>query len=424
MPESKMTITADYLTLAKVLQRTTQNYIVPLFQRRYSWSAEEQCATLWKDVQRAVEKDKIHFMGALVLQQKEPKHGLDRQLIIDGQQRLTTFTLLIAALRDKLDKLQKNSRLSAKIEEMLVCPNYKEDGYPIEGISDAKDGYFRIHPSEKDQKDYYKIILGKANEADHDSKIYRAYKFFYDNLKNFDVERIEEYYFKLCQNIGLAVIQLQNADNPYEVFSSLNQKGLKLTVADLIRNHLFEQIPEEEQKKYYNEYFSRFETNFEELRKKINEIKAKAKQQKATIGIKDYNEETPTQFIYHLWTSEKGKIVPTRNLIQEVEDEIKGKEEAAEFLNKLKVYSDFYRRFVLPDFEPNLQVRTALENLVRLGEATFYPLLLKLFYARAEGKIDDETLIEMMEVVENVLVRRKLHGREAEGVNREFPRIA
>ncbi len=421
-----MNIKADFLSLSNVLRKTNYNYVVPLFQRRYSWT-QDQYSILWNDAKKAVNENRIHFTGAIVLQhrEKDPTAALYREIVIDGQQRLTTFTLLLAAMRNRIKEIEPESELLPIIEELIACPNYKKFGDVVEGIDEVRDGYFRIHPSDIDRKDYYHVILGNVEKAQKSSNIYQAYRYFYEQFKNMNLEKIKIFYSKFIENIGLVVIQLQNADNPYEVFSSLNQTGLRLTAADLIRNHIFEQIPESEQRKFYAEFYSPFELNFEELRTRIeqNALKKTKKVVKSPAIVTKYDPDTPTKFLYHLWAAREGRVFPVRTLVQEVTENIRGEENVKKFLEKIKTYSLFYRSFVLPEFEEDERVRQALEDLSRTGETTFHPLFLELFNARHEGRIDGSMLAELIRVVENFVVRRKLFGKKVEGLNKEFPRV-
>ncbi len=418
-----MNIKADFLSLSNVLRKTNYNYVVPLFQRPYSWR-ESQWSILWEDIQYLLKANEIHFMGAIVLQVKlSATVALHQEIVIDGQQRLTTFTLLLAAMRNKIKEIEPNSKLLPIIEELIACPNYKEYGDVVEGINEVRDGYFRIHPSDIDRKDYYHIILGNAEKAQKNSNIYQAYRYFYEQFKNMNLKEIDFFYSNFINNIGLVVIYLQNARNPNKVFSSLNDTGLRLTPADLIRNHVFEQIPENKQKKLYYDYYKPFELNFKELEKKVKELESREKKKPIGITIEYEPDKTPTKFLYHLWAAREGKTFPLRTLVNEVSENIRGEEDVEKFLEKIKTYSLFYRSFVLPEFEEDERVQQALKDVSRTGESTFYPLFLELFNARHEGRIDGSMLAELIRVVENFVVRRKLFGKKTEGLNKDFPRV-
>ena len=420
-----MKIDASYQPLSNVLQKTSQNYIVPLFQRRYSWT-DKECEVLWDDLMYildGVDTSKSHFVGAVVLQEKGTLQGLNRSLIIDGQQRLTTFTLLIAAIRDRFKEIDAPGSICAKIEELLACPNYKDTGIPLEGFGGLCEGYFRIQPSNHDKMDYYSIIFGKAFENKPPSLVYSAYALFKDKLKNFDAKKLNKCYELLIQNMGLVVITLQNTDNPYTVFSSLNQKGLRLTIADLIRNHLFEQIPENQQKAFYDDYMKPTEDVFEELKKKLSEKRKWLKANKYYGKLGDAEADYMSEFIYRFWAAKKSEIVPKNRLVDSIISEVKGVKAARAFMERMKIYSRFYASFILPDFESNIKVRLALEDIQRTGETTFYPLLMELFGMRHDGNINDDVLTQMIRAIENVLVRRKLYGVGVTGANKEFPKV-
>ena len=149
----------------------TKQYVIPLFQRAYSWTIKEW-ATLWTDLCELCEMEnpRTHFIGSIVnLPTISVPEGVAKYLLIDGQQRLTTIFILLILLRDKL--YSKNTRkLGDEINDTLLVNKFK-DG----------DDYYKLMPTQMDRKSF--ILLIKGEKIDEDSIVYKAYDFFDKKLK-------------------------------------------------------------------------------------------------------------------------------------------------------------------------------------------------------------------------------------------------
>ncbi len=233
--------------------------LIPLFQRPYTWK-EGNWRTLWDDVmvQYDLGDEGTHFMGAIVsVPAVAVPVGINKYLIIDGQQRLTTISILLCALRDCLDKNSADKNSASRIQEVYLTNRY----CPVEDT-------LKFVPTQADRDIYRQIVLDrKAPESD--SLMVQAYHFFKKELKkgvdlNGDPLDAAKVLTTLEQCLQVVMINLSNDDDPYLIFESLNFKGEPLTQADLVRNYLLMRFQhsitsEGEQERVYKAYWEPLE---------------------------------------------------------------------------------------------------------------------------------------------------------------------
>jgi uncharacterized protein with ParB-like and HNH nuclease domain len=209
---------ANETKLQKIVEGTNQ-YVVPLYQRQYSWEPK-QWTVLWDDLAELCEEEnpRTHFMGSIVTAptQSVPE-GVAKYLLIDGQQRLTTVFILLAALRDKAKQLQPET-LAPEIEQTLLRNMFKQ----------GNDTY-KLLPTQADRSAFIRIMRGEDME---DSLITSAYRFFDKKLRTADAVFLEKLKRVIVNHLIVVSIVLEKDDNPHLIFESLNAKGLPLSQAD------------------------------------------------------------------------------------------------------------------------------------------------------------------------------------------------
>ncbi len=243
-------------TIGDILYSRDQ-YIVPFFQREYSWK-KENWTRLWSDVLDLVKDGgkSRHFIGPLVCTPFEPFPGESKFQLIDGQQRMTTLSVLLAALRD-VARERGEENVEAEInEDFLVHKRGK--GWDR----------LKILPRAGDREVLRGIIEGDVTKEMKRQRLYRAYRYFRRMLER-HVEGLEQarpelrrFLAALTRQLSLVVITI-DGENPYEIFESLNSTGLPLEESDLIRNYLFMQVPLSEQDFFNNQTWQPFEDLFE-----------------------------------------------------------------------------------------------------------------------------------------------------------------
>ncbi len=226
---------ASETRLQQIIEGTKQ-YVVPLFQRPYSWGTREW-SMLWDDLNALLEDSDIHyhFIGSIVtLQTISVPQGVNKFLLIDGQQRLTTIFILLALIRDRARELQIGN-LTDKIHDLMLVNKYSE------GLD-----YYRILPTQVDRDMFCQLIdqkeVTRSGGKGKLEGIQGCYDFFHGKISRFDAERLKALQEVIIGRLSTVSIVLDSNDNPHLVFESLNAKGKPLTQADLVRNFFFMRV--------------------------------------------------------------------------------------------------------------------------------------------------------------------------------------
>lgn len=231
-----------------------KRYLIPLYQRQYAWKIEPQLQLLWEDIERAVSRlstDRAsltpHFMGAIVVAQiKTFGKQVQAFEVIDGQQRLTTFQLLLSALRDVA--AANGSRYADELQKYLLN----------DGVMETPEAErFKLWPSLTDRRAFVGTVDPKTDldaitprPLDEDGFIRRAvaaHAYFKAQIEahvgldgSFEEHRLELLFEALKEGLAIVSIELEGGDDPQTIFETLNSRGVELTPGDLMRNFIFQ----------------------------------------------------------------------------------------------------------------------------------------------------------------------------------------
>ncbi len=379
---------ADATTLLKFFEENQNNqFVIPIYQRLYSWK-KEQCEQLWDDIIKIGGNDKMngHFIGSIlyVLDGNTPSSPL---LIIDGQQRLTTITLLLIALRnhssDEVKILEKFSR--EKIESYLI--NSNKDG----------DKKFRLILSESDKDTLLSLIdKNKRKPSEPSLKIVENFKLFEEWISE-NTDKLETI-FKGLEKLMIVWIALEKGkDDPQLIFESMNSKGIGLTQTDLIRNYIIMETEVEKQENFYNQYWRAMEEDFKQ------------------------NETLFNRFVRHYLTIKIGKI-PNEKRVYEAFKDYQQKEgiEIEDLLKDLQKYCGYFCQIAFKK-EADKDLNKALSFLVDLEMDVVYPLLLELYSDYSDGILSKQDFIPIIYLTESYICRRAVCGIPSNGLNKFFP---
>ena len=356
----------------------TKQYVVPLFQRSYSWTKKEW-DILWNDIcdLYEMENPRVHFFGSIVnMPATSVPEGVAKFLLIDGQQRLTTVFILLSILKD-LALEGRKERLSDEIKNTLLLNQYK-DGYD----------HYKMMPTQVDRNAFLKVIEGQGHEAD--GQIGQAWKYLEKKVRtsNFDIENIKKI---LTQKFSVVSITLDTDDNPYLVFESLNAKGRSLSQADLIKNYFFMRIHISKQDEIYSKLWEPMQNN---LRDDLSE------------------------FIRHYMMRHGGNVRQT-DVYYALKDEV-SPDNTIDYLNSLNEYSMYYRNMKYPENISDKDLRVRFERLNRIEVTTAYPLILYVYGEFAHNNISKEQFCEVIDVIENYLIRRFVCDYKTNTLNKTF----
>jgi uncharacterized protein with ParB-like and HNH nuclease domain len=357
----------------------TKQYVIPLFQRTYSWT-EKEWDILWKDIVEIseMENPRTHFIGSIVnMPTVSVPEGVAKFLLIDGQQRITTIFIILVLLRNRAIESGKQ-RFAEEINNTLLVNQYKD------GID-----YYKLLPTQIDRT-HFQALINKQS-GDETSQIIKAYNYFEKKIKQsaFDSEKIKKI---ITANFSIVSIVLDANDNPYLVFESLNAKGRPLTQADLIRNFFFMRIHIDEQEAIYNRYWNPMQTQ---------------------LG------EKLTEFIRHFLMKD-GSIIKQNDVYYTLKEKVSA-QNATEYLSLLLQYSKYYNKFLNPSLESDLLIQKYLKRLNRIEVTTAYPFLLNIYNAYEEKKINKADFVEILKTIENYLIRRFVCNVPTNQLNKIFP---
>lgn len=287
----------------EIINGTTQ-FIIPVFQRDYRWT-EDQCRQLWDDIMRTAQPDskRGHFLGSIVyVAAGDTAAGFTRWLVVDGQQRLTTLTLLLTALRDHITEIGWSGGDDSPTPQQISGRYLKNE---FESGSRQRKIVLRRSDDEVLQS-----LINCTTPDNRLSAIVEAYDVFRDLLKGTDPDVV----YRGITNLVVVDVTLdRHIDNPQLVFESLNSTGIRLSQADLVRNYVLMQQPEADQTRLYEGYWSKIEALFRRSESVLDSfardyvaLRTKATKQAKTDQIYETFKRTFTQL-----TEEDGGIEQT-----------------------------------------------------------------------------------------------------------------
>ncbi|MFQ5398695.1 MAG: DUF262 domain-containing protein [Anaerolineae bacterium] len=359
----------------------TQQYVVPLFQRSYSWEKKEW-QVLWDDLAYLCENNepKSHFIGSIVtIPTISVPEGVAKYLLIDGQQRLTTIFILLTLLRDTA-KVNGEKELAAEIHQTMLVNYFKK------GVD-----YFKLLPTQADRAIFQNLI--KENMDPQNGRILGCYQFFQRKLKRGNVN-ILALNKAITTRLSVVSIVLDHDDNPHLVFESLNAKGRVLTQSDLIRNYFFMRIHVNEQEEMYAEYWEPMQTNLN---------------------------DNLTEFIRH-FLMRNGAVVNKNDVYFTLKERVSDRD-ALDALREIAKFAIYYQKLIAPEKEADTRLKIALRRLNRLEVTTAYPFLLNCYHDYSQNKLSSEDFITIVEIIENFIVRRFVCNVPTNQLNKIFPSL-
>ncbi len=361
-------------------------FLIPLYQRRYAWQ-KKHCQRLFSDLQKIQEKDiPSHFFGSIVsVKASETENDL---LIIDGQQRITTISILILAAINAV----KNGRMVCESEEFLkdtmekyLFAKYRrhvERKIKLRPIDDDKDAYDALFTNDEEQ-----FVPAEK------SGITNNYLFFYNLITGQGHPLVFEDLIESIERLIIIDICLDSKDNPQLIFESLNSCGKDLEEADKVRNYLLMSQSKELQERYYYNYWHKIE--------------------QATDG-------EPTMFIRDYLTL-KNKVISN---LEELYFDFKAYDEKEnmsreELLADMWKYAKYYRMANKGETQ-NVRINKKLRQLASIGSSVCMPFYLAFFDYAAQSQMGDEEQYEVLDVVENYWARRMVCGWPANYMSKSF----
>ncbi len=383
---------ADAIKLLDLIGKSQEKqFIIPIYQRVYSWE-KEQCKQLWDDIIKTGGNDQIegHFIGSIVfVHDGIYTTNYNELLIIDGQQRLTTITLLFIALRDHLNDedelLEKFSR--QKIQNRYLI-NSDEKG----------DKKFKLILSEPDRDTLLSLIdKDRRKPSEPSLKIIENFKLFEEWIRK-NTDKLETI-FKGLEKLMIVWIALEKGkDDPQLIFESMNSKGIELTQADLIRNYIIMETEVEKQEDFYNQYWRAMEEDFKQSKR----------------------EDLFNKFVRHYLTI-KTREIPIEKRVYEAFKDYRQKKgiEIEDLLKDLQKYCGYFCQIAFKK-EADKDLNKALSFLVDLEMDVIYPLLLELYSDYSDEVLSEADFIDIIYLIESYICRRAVCGLGTNSLNKIF----
>jgi uncharacterized protein with ParB-like and HNH nuclease domain len=403
-------VKVDNLSIGRVFSTGGDvQYILPHFQREYTWGKQEWDMLL-KDIVEVYQEYNQdpapeHFMGSLVVIESGMTEGIIPVLtLVDGQQRLTTISLLLAALLAHVQRRPEFAQLTNRLRRLLV-----------NDVEPGRNAFLKVLPTLKygDRMAYRAIIAEDIDDSDRPttSNIQAAYTYLRREVeRHIANDRIEpeKLYTVIFKCLQVVLINLSHDESPYRIFESLNFKGKALTQADLVRNYIAMRLPVQQQEYVFTHDWQHIEERLQEQREvgRIGEL---------------------TAFIRHYLSLDNGNLCNEDHVYARFRDRMERPEynPPEAFIGEiatLRRFAMYYDRFLCPEHEPRPAIRLRLARLRILETSTSYPFLLKLFDAADTGNLDESDLAAALDIIENYFIRRYFLG-ETQYVNRMFPTL-
>ena len=392
---------AEDVRLTHLLEGPKQ-FIVPVFQRDYSWGTKH-CLQLWSDVMRvgSDERVKAHFVGSVVyIAAEEIAAKIPRWLLIDGQQRLTTISLLLIALRNRLDDVARDNPTSAggsdlpskaELNDYFLCNTY--------GVGERR---YKLHLRRTDHETLAALLDGKAPPEEGSERIKENFDFFVERVAVADPELV---YRGLSKLVAVDVSLTRGQDDPQMIFESLNSTGLDLTQADLIRNFVLMRQDEDAQTRLYYDYWQPIEKAF------------------AARYRTDFDKFVRDYLTLQLRPGKQLKADEIYQQFRACFHNIGGADKIEEILGELRCFGAYYVAFSLGQ-EDKPKLKDAFARLRQLIEVAS-PVVLRLYdcYVRLKTLNLDE-FAEAVGILESYVFRRSVCGMQTRSLGQIFASLS
>lgn len=362
------------------------SYTIPVYQRKYSWKPKH-CRQLFDDLQSIIRTGREHFFGSVVL--CHDKHTT--WIVIDGQQRLTTVSLIWLALSKLIkDGIKSSTPTLADNIRKKYCYESEIDGSTLPRI---------LHIAE-DRKAYLALLEDNVDKSKADSFIIQNFSHFYDWIKESEHTAFD--FVNAIRSLMMVTIEVNTNDKPQLIFDSLNSTGLALTDGDRIRNFILMDLNTEGQKKFYSNYWADIERNSNYTCSK------KEAQNAVTLFVRDYI------------TSQTTKIPAMRDVYHKFRNYVRNKNTDTEcLLKEMKKYSRYL--FEVENAQTTSSaINAILKRLALLEMTVCHPFEFKIIDDFYTGRLTEANVMEILVTIESYIFRRLICDVPTNALNKIF----
>lgn len=370
----------DAQPLIKFFDGSDKRFIIPLYQRNYDWK-EENCEQLFQDLLKMHHSErKSHFFGSIV---SNIQSGTEDRFIIDGQQRITTVSLMLIAMVNayKAGDIQAtDSKLVDKIFKRYLVDEYQEDERKV-----------KLKPIKKDMDAFDSLLYKPKEQYVKGSNVTRNYEFFYDKIMKSGLTMDE--LFETIKKLEVINIKLDEDDDPQLIFESLNSTGLDLSEADKIRNYLLMSLAPAEQDDLYTRYWN---------------------------PIEESTKYDPSSFVRDYLTMKQGKIgrIDKIYFIFKEYAENEGISRA-ELLEEMHHYAKIYSQIDNANMSID-KLNRKLNQVRTLDSTVAYPFYMAFFDYAEKNDLSDEEKYRVLDIIEAYWARRIICNLPSNALNKVF----
>lgn len=359
-------------------------FIIPVYQRNYDWK-EVNCERLYNDLIKTINTNRNHFFGSIVSVQDPERQYSNEFLIIDGQQRFTTVSLLLLAMYKLMETGEVTS--NTKFLKDRILGDYLTNKW------DPEDVKIRLKPVKNDREALKKLLFSDPSEYIRESNLTINYNYFYNRIKANKEGITVDQLFDAINRLVIIDVSLIPEDDPQLVFESLNSTGLNLSEGDKIRNFILMKMKPSEQEKYYENYWNKIET---------------CTKYQVSSFIRDY-------------LSVKQKAIPTEGQVYNVFKsyvEVSGVQ-MEDLLSDMLTYAKRYEKLI--DGKTGCSSLDAcIDRLKRMKTKLTRPYYLEVCRLFDEGKLTIDQVSEIFIITENYLFRRTICQVPSNALNKIF----
>jgi hypothetical protein len=419
-------ITPATLTVSQLFSSNNEQFVVPAYQRRYAWGYK-QLAELFDDIRLLADSD-THLLGTVLFLAEEHKAGLNRVELVDGQQRITSICLLLHALRRRFEQTG-DAKNAAEIAGYLSCEGLDRTSHP------------KLELGDLDRPDLAKVMSGEDLDKVINANLKSAYAWLSEWVDEQDDADLPVFYFKLKNNARIIRLDVGQAKDAYKLFETINNRGLRLSPTDIIKNFLLGHASKvgddalEKVRKHWkhvivaldrvdsDDFFRQFMAGI--LRRKVTSTKL----------IADFKE-------YYLKAVKEATVLAEykhamQNLEAQADSGHEGDDDESEvlaaepdpvvatkpvsitaFAKNLRDAAEIYGKVVRCESESN-KVRRHLVNLRRIRSFPSYTFLISLF----QRQIDEKDLLRVLRMLEAFMLRRHICEYRTGELDDIFPKL-
>ena len=367
-------------------------FVIPVYQRNYTWAAEREVKQYFDDLQSVLKGDyKNHFMGIIIYLEKAIDFSSREFSIIDGQQRLTTTFLIIYAIKQMLVNRNDTEKVKQLEGQYLTNP-YHNDKIK-----------YKLKPLVADDDVYRCIVEDRMDEiTDKESNVLKNYQYISNRLnelllQGYDAKAI----LMALDKLYVVCVPISEEDNAQKIFESINATGVKLTSADLIRNYLLMDLQSDVQEKYYADYWKKLEDNVSTDSKTLELFF------RMYLAIKTYN------------------LIPKNNVYREFVKWIEEHDtDIKDLFEDLLEYAKIFNLLMNKDVNKiDKKLKDAIEDFRKVNSDIPMAIVMEFYQIHRKGLISTDVFVSLICAINTYMIRRSLCDMNSQNISKLFPTV-